>query len=147
MAAPPSPSRLAPFRYVVERREPNGNWVEFGGDLATGDEARIRITAQQEGFITFSTSSGASQTIAAREGQTHLFPATGALPSGAGERTVRISYAKGSPESAFGGAASGRAMLRDARKKTEPAAPAPAAKGEIGRESDTREVIVRLRYR
>ncbi len=135
---PPAPQTKAaakppaqPFRYLVERRQADGSWVEFGGELSAGDEARIRIMAQQDGFAAFATNAGRGQTLAVRQGQSYVFPTVGALPSGAGERTVRISFSTALPAA---GIAAASAAYRNER-------------GKSGAEAAPQEVTIRLRYR
>lgn len=85
-AAPP------PFRYAIERRQADGSWVEFGSELTAGDEVRLRLVAQRAGYFTLRLEDGTEFTVAARGGQAAYLPAQGSLPSGAGERSVAVSF-------------------------------------------------------
>ncbi len=89
-AAPVAP----PIRYRVERQQPGGEWVEFGGELSPGTRARIAIDSTQAGQLTIHSGSQ-TLSLAVTPRQTVHFPAEGNLPAGRGEREVAILFQPG----------------------------------------------------
>ena len=84
-----------PIRYRIERLQAaGGEWVEYGGELSQGAQARLAIEATQPGALTV-RAGGEVLIVAMRAGQTVHFPASGNLPSGAGEREVAILFRPG----------------------------------------------------
>ena len=68
--------------------------MEYGGELSQGAQARLAIEATQPGALTV-RAGGEVLIVAMRAGQTVHFPASGNLPSGAGEREVAILFRPG----------------------------------------------------
>ncbi len=91
-AAPLAP----PIRYRVERQQPGGEWVEFGGELSPGTRARVAIDSTQAGQLTI-RSGAQTLSLALAAGQTAHFPAEGNLPADRGEREVAILFQPGPP--------------------------------------------------
>ncbi len=89
-AAPVAP----PIRYRVERQQPGGEWVEFGGELSPGTRARIAIDSTQAGQLTIRSGSQ-TLSLAVTPRQTVHFPAEGNLPADRGEREVAILFQPG----------------------------------------------------
>ena len=83
-----------PIRYRVERQQPGGEWVEFGGELSPGTRARIAIDSTQAGQLTI-RSGGQTVSLEVAPGQTAHFPAEGNLPADRGEREVAILFQPG----------------------------------------------------
>jgi len=81
-----------PFRYVIERRQAGGSWVEFGSELAAGDEVRLRITARKTGFLMLRLEDGTTFSAQASPDRPVYLPAQGSLPSSAGERTLTLAF-------------------------------------------------------
>jgi hypothetical protein len=147
-AAPPPPP---PFRYRVQRlQQPGGEWVEFGGELTPGTQARIAIETLQSGVLVV-RSGGDVLSVAVQPGQTVHFPGSGSLPAEAGEREVAVLFQPGPPGSlaapmqSVGGFRAKAAPTRAAsgRQQGQVAADALAVAGPSAEYS----VTVRLRYR
>jgi hypothetical protein len=132
-----------PVRYRIERRQlPEGVWVEYGGELIPGSQARLAIEAVQPGLVTV-RSGNEALSVAVQPGQIVHFPAAGSLPSGAGEREVAILFSTEStrafaaPVQSYRAKAAPGAGQRQ-QQQQELAAASPAA---------DYTVTVRLRYR
>lgn len=92
---PPGAAAAAPaVRYRIEREQPTGEWVEFGGELARGDRARVAVTAAREGVLEARTGAE-SLVVQMRAGQTVRFPSSGSFASDPGEREVAIVFRPG----------------------------------------------------
>ena len=85
---------LPPIRYRVERQQPGGEWVEFGGELSPGTRARVAIDSTQAGQLTI-RSGRETTSLAVKPRQTVHFPAEGNLPADRGEREVAILFQPG----------------------------------------------------
>jgi hypothetical protein len=134
-----------PVRYRVERLQPlAGQWVEFGGEMSQGAQARLVIETTQPGVLTVRSGSE-SFTAAVKPGQEVIFPAAGSLPSGSGEREVAILFQPGALPALAAPMQSYRAraaagMRQQPGQQQQRAAAADAAPAEYS-------VTVRLRYR
>ncbi len=91
--APAAPV-ATPIRYRVERQQPGGEWVEFGGELSPGTRARVAVDSTQAGQLTIRSGSQ-TLSLAVTPRQTVHFPAEGNLPAGRGEREVAILFQPG----------------------------------------------------
>lgn len=133
-----------PIRYRVERLQPgSGMWVEFGGELSAGNQVRVAIEATRDGLVTV-RSGGDTVSEPVRAGQVLYYPASGSLPSGAGERALALSFQPGSAVSGFAAplqAYRARKVQQQAQQAQQtPGGGAAAAPPEY-------VVTVRLRYR
>ena len=90
----PAASVAPPIRYRVERQQPGGEWVEFGGELSPGTRARVAIDSTQAGQLTIRSGSQ-TLSLAVAPRQTVHFPAEGNLPADRGEREVAILFQPG----------------------------------------------------
>ena len=147
-----------PLRYQLERRQGDGQWVEFGGELTAGDSARLRVVASQAGFVSLIARdrNGAAQSLgsqAVEPGQTFYLPASGPLPAGAGERILELALSR-SPvsRSPVVAAATGQAELGRSARLRQMAPPAGARKLEKAKEAVQPEaapfsITIRLQYR
>ncbi len=116
----------APIRYRVERLQPpGGQWVEFGGELGRGSQARLAIDATQVGVLTIRLGAGVS-IVGIRPGETVHYPATGSLPAESGERKVAIVFRPGAVLGAVGGGGATASPAQVQRLYGAKAAPPPA---------------------
>ena len=140
--APPPAAKAAappPFRHRVERHQPDGQWVEFGGELGVGAEARLAIEANQVGVVMV-RSAGETVSLPVAPGQTVYFPASGSLASTAGEREVALLFRPGLAAQVQQQTASqSYRTLSGGQRQQQQQAQSPVA-GEYA-------VTVRLRYR
>ncbi len=91
-AAAPAKLAAPPIRYRVERlQQAGGEWVEFGGELSQGTQARLAIELALTGMLTV-RSNGEVLNVPARAGQRVYYPASGFLPAGPGEREIAILF-------------------------------------------------------
>jgi len=153
VTAPPK-ATVVPLRYTIQRRQQDGSWVEFGGELSAGDAVRISVEAMQAGFLRV-TGPGEQLLYASNvaPGQQIVVPASGELPSQSGARSLEIALYRSPPEPEVNFAF--RARKEAAAEMTRRAAEAPAtAKGPATvKGKDTRSaaplhaIAIRLVYR
>lgn len=144
-------SEPPPFRFQLERLQPDGLWVQFGGELATGDQVRVRLNAEQAGFVTIAEDDRPIQTQAIQPGQTYWLPVLSSRP---GERSVRLTFDHLQPATQSVAAVSrfreqGRRATGAADRPTAETKAADAvAKSEEGdRQSAGYSVTLRLTFR
>ena len=127
-----------PFRYRVERfqEQPGGGqWVEYGGELGRGAQARLAIEAARNGMLTFRAGADAASVLV-QAGQTVFYPAAGSLPSGSGEREVAILFRAGA---APGGGALGELGSAQTESPQSRVFPVQGRSGAAGRSLTTAE--------
>lgn len=159
-AAPPvgATAPLPALRFRIERQQASGEWVEFGGELGRGDRARLAVVAPAEGVLSVAPAGGGvvATLKASAAGETVYYPATGSLPSEAGEREfvlafsqepnpARVSNFLVGPQQAVGGRASRARRTTAASEGAPGAADAAAVTGPAVPQLVT--ATVRLRYR
>jgi type IV secretory pathway VirB10-like protein len=149
-AAAAAPAPPPPFRYRVQRlQQPGGEWVEFGGELTPGTQARLAIETMQSGVLIVRSGRDVLS-VDVQPGQMVHFPGSGSFPAEAGEREVAVLFqpipgSLASPMQSVGGfrAKAAPARASTARQQGQMAADAVAGAGP----STEYSVTVRLRYR
>ena len=121
VAAPEAPTKetvaaAPPFRAEIQRLQSDGNWVQFGGELSSGDQARIRVFTNESGFVQMSFGGLQTELRPVVTNQSYTFPA----PSTSG--TVVLSFYRTAPP-----AASGNVAMQQFRAN-QPATPLPPAR-------------------